>query len=235
MTDPPSLRILDHSDYNNFTILCTASAHAQDTPLDLEEVVWQSRVGDSGPFLSVPTSSYTTTNVNGGYESILRRRETDTSATIHFRCTAAVSGVEGRSSTSVTVSGEVTHCSGGGSVCYPSLLSLCAGPTLPGGVDAIRSGDLREDKATIRWTVLFLTYTPETYVVVYGTDRTNLNRSSPPVSSGASITARDINLLVTLTGLEAVTTYHYRLVANNTVGSNYSDVIMNFTTTARSE
>ena len=102
-------------------------------------------------------------------------------------------------------------------------------------MNAIRSGDLKEDEATIRWTVLFLTYTPETYVVKYGTDRTNLNETSLPVSSGLSITARDINLLVTLTGLEAVTTYHYRLVATNSFGSNSSDVIMNFTTTARGE
>ena len=116
-----------------------------------------------------------------------------------------------------------------------TLSSLSAGPALPGGVNAIRSGDLKEDEATIRWTVLFLTYTPETYVVKYGTDRTNLNESSSPVSSGPSITARDINLLVILTGLEAVTTYHYRLVATNSFGSNFSDVIMNFTTTARGE
>ena len=120
-------------------------------------------------------------------------------------------------------------------VCVALLLpSLYAGPTLPGGVHAIRTGDLREDQAIIRWTVYFLTYTPETYVVVYGTDRTNLNKSSSPVSSGASITATDISLFVTLTRLEAGTTYHYRLVATNSVGSIYSNV-MNFTTTARGE
>lgn len=123
LTDPPSLRILDHPDYNTFSISCTASAHAQDTPLDLEEVVWERRAGDNGSFLPVPTSSYTTTNMNSVYTSVLRERETNTSATIHFRCTATISGVEGRSSTSVTVSGEDTHSSGRASaphyVCYP--------------------------------------------------------------------------------------------------------------------
>lgn len=235
MTDPPSLRILDHPDYNTFSISCTASAHAQDTPLDLEEVVWERRAGDSGSFLPVPTSSYTTTNINSVYTSVLRERETNTSATIHFRCTATISGVESRSSTSVIVSGEDTHSSGGATICVTlPFPSLYAGPTLPGGVYAIRSGDIGEDEVTIRWTVLFLTYTPETYVVVYGTDRTNLNKSTSPVSSGTSITASDISLSVTLTRLEAVTTYHYQLVATNSVGSHYSNV-MNFTTTGRGE
>ena len=105
-TNPPSLRILDHQDYDNFSITCTASASAQNTLLDLEEVGWERRAGDSGSFLPVPTSSYTTTNINSVYMSVLRGSETDTSATIYFRCTATISGVEGSSSTSVTVSGK---------------------------------------------------------------------------------------------------------------------------------
>ena len=100
-----TVRILDHRDFNQFNITCTASATAADTPLAVQEIVWERRVGDQ-PFQAVPSSDYTVTNTDSEYVSELMGAETDTSATIQFQCRATLPSVEGSSVTSVTVSGE---------------------------------------------------------------------------------------------------------------------------------
>ena len=72
------------------------------------------------------------------------------------------------------------------------------------------------NSATIRWTVPSIAYTPETYVVRYGT--TNVNRVSNEMSSGSDISVTDLTLSVQLTGLEQLTEYMYEVQSSSSMG-----------------
>ena len=99
---------------------------------------------------------------------------------------------------------------------------LSVGPTspaIPGFVEAI---SIDETRATIQWTVSSIAYTPETYVVEYGTSQDSLGLTSGSQHSGPDITVTDVTYSVQLSNLEPATTYHYRVVATNTAGTNTS-------------
>lgn len=72
--------------------------------------------------------------------------------------------------------------------------------------------------ASIMWTVPSVTYTPETYAVVYGTDQMSLNQKSV-IIHGVSDTT---HYIIELTQLEHNTSYYYKIQSNNTVGSTES-------------
>ena len=79
--------------------------------------------------------------------------------------------------------------------------------------------------ATIQWTVTSLSYGPETYVVQYGRDMNNLDKTSSMETSGGDITRTNFNLSVGLTGLQLLTTYYYRVIAmNDASGVTQSDI-----------
>ncbi len=113
------------------------------------------------------------------------------------------------------------------------LSSSLTGPAAPFFTDLTATSDFY-NTATIQWTVPVIAYTPETYVVYYGTDMSTLDRMSDTVSSGSDFVATNIQLFVELTGLTFSTEYYYQLVANNTFAPTYSEV-MNFTTPQRSK
>ncbi len=113
------------------------------------------------------------------------------------------------------------------------LSSSLTGPAAPFFTDLTATSDFY-DTATIQWTIPLIAYTPETYVVYYGTDMSTLDRKSDTVSSGNDFAATNIRLFVELVGLTFSTEYYYQLVANNTFASNSSEV-MNFTTPQRSK
>ena len=80
------------------------------------------------------------------------------------------------------------------------------------------------DSATIQWTVPQIAFTPETYVVHYGTIMGSLNLMSDPVESGDDFVAVNQVYSVSITGLEAVTEYYYMVVSTSTGGTTDSDV-----------
>ena len=109
---------------------------------------------------------------------------------------------------------------------HPS--SSPAGPAAPSFTD-LTATSVQFDRATIQWTVAVIAYTPETYVVNYGTDMSKLDSISATVFSGSDFQARGRQFRVVLFDLTPNSVTYYQLVASNTFTSTYSDV-MNFTT-----
>ena len=76
------------------------------------------------------------------------------------------------------------------------------------------------NSATIRWTVPFLSYDPEIYVVQYGLAMDCLTMTSSMVMGDVT----PLNYMdefqgsVTLTGLSQLTPYYYRIMATNNGG-----------------
>ena len=92
---------------------------------------------------------------------------------------------------------------------------LAVAPNLPVGLSA---SDISHNSATISWTVTSLSYGPETYVVQYGTDMNTLDQTSSMETSGSDITLTNFTLSISLTGLQMMTTYYYRVIAMNDGG-----------------
>ncbi len=74
-----------------------------------------------------------------------------------------------------------------------------------------------------------IAYTPETYVVNYGTNMSTLDSMGVTVPSGSDFEATDMTFSVNMTGLKFNIVYYYQLMATNTFTSTSSDV-MSFTT-----
>ena len=91
----------------------------------------------------------------------------------------------------------------------------------------IGTGDM---STMIRWMVPIIAYTPETYVVNYGTSMGSLDMTSAMVMSGSDFEAVNQVFSVALTGLVDTTTYFYQVVATNRQGRTSSDV-QSFTAT----
>ena len=81
--------------------------------------------------------------------------------------------------------------------------------------------DLRYDRATIKWTIPEIAYTPETYVVEYGTSMQSLDMRSMEQRNEA-FEAENLMFSVPLTGLTRNTLYNYQVVATNSLGANLS-------------
>ena len=109
----------------------------------------------------------------------------------------------GTDSIIVTSVGKMTH-------------TVHAGPAAPLAVVDLLAIAVTHNSATIQWTVPSIVYTPETYVVRYGTN--DVNRMSDVVPSGSDISVTDLTLTVELTGLEQLTLYMYQVVSSNDVG-----------------
>jgi hypothetical protein len=86
--------------------------------------------------------------------------------------------------------------------------------------------DITHNSATIRWTVPSLSYDPEIYVVQYGLAMDSLTMTSSMVTGDVT----PLNYMdafqgsVTLTDLNRLTTYFYRVVATNGGDSTLSAV-----------
>ena len=60
-----------------------------------------------------------------------------------------------------------------------------------------------------------IAYTPESYVVNYGTDMNMLDSMSETLYSGENFIAENLMFSVKLADLQSCTVYYYQLVANN--------------------
>ena len=70
-------------------------------------------------------------------------------------------------------------------------------------------------------------------MVQYGTDMNTLNQTSTMETSGSDITMTNFNLSISLTELQMMTTYYYRVIAmNGGGGMTQSVTVGTFNTTA---
>ena len=90
---------------------------------------------------------------------------------------------------------------------------------------AVTATNVQDSSALIQWTVSSIAYTPETYVVEYGTSQDSLDMTSDPTHSGEDITVVNQMYSVLLSSLEPVTQYYYQVVANNTARSRSSNLL----------
>lgn len=99
-------------------------------------------------------------------------------------------------------------------------------PTMLMAVDVIHNS------ATIRWTVSSLSYDPEIYVVQYGLAMDNLTMTSAMVMGDVTPLnyLDDFQGSVTLTGLNRLTTYFYRVMSTNSGGSTTFSAVSTFNT-----
>ena len=97
---------------------------------------------------------------------------------------------------------------------------LTSGPRAPHYPQQVSVRQITPNSATIQWTVPSIAYTPETYVVKYGTSQDNLNLTSGSQHSGPDISIGSRSYSVQLSGLRVATLYYFSIVATNTVGPN---------------
>ena len=87
--------------------------------------------------------------------------------------------------------------------------------------------DVKSDSVIIQWTVPYISYSPETYVVQYGTSRDSLIHNS---SSTDSEEEEVMTYSVELSGLRDNTTYYVQVLATNTAQRSSRSCVHTFTT-----
>ena len=100
----------------------------------------------------------------------------------------------------------------------------------PNPPQQVHSDIVTHNTALIQWTVSSIVYTPETYVVEYGTSQDSLDMTSDPTHSGEDITIASVTYSVTLSDLRENTTYYVHIVATNTADRSTTISVERFTT-----
>ena len=95
---------------------------------------------------------------------------------------------------------------------------------------AVTATNVQDSSALIQWTVSSIAYTPETYVVEYGTSQDSLDMTSDPTHSGEDIAIANVTYSVTLSDLRENTTYYVHIVATNTADRSNTSSVERFTT-----
>lgn len=85
-----------------------------------------------------------------------------------------------------------------------------------------------EETATISWRIPYIT-SPEMYTVQYGANSDDLSTSTNDISSGNNVSITNQEYSVALEGLLYVTTYYFKVVVTNDVGTVETEVL-SFTT-----
>ena len=83
----------------------------------------------------------------------------------------------------------------------------------------------KTDSALVQWTVSYISYSPETYVVQYGTSRDSLVHNSSLTYSKDGVTTYSVGF----SGLRANTTYYVQVLATNTAQRSSRSSIESFT------
>ena len=86
--------------------------------------------------------------------------------------------------------------------------------------------DVKSDSVIIQWTVPYISYSPETYVVQYGTSRDSLIHNSSSTDSEEEV----MTYSVELSGLRGNTTYYVQVLATNTAHRSNRSTVHTFTT-----
>ena len=103
------------------------------------------------------------------------------------------------------------------SSCQPSYSPGCREPNVPEDVKVLET---YSDSVVIQWRVSFITYTPEIYVVKYGTNIESLPFFGEYLSSGSDIGAVNEIYSVQLKGLSPGTKYCFVVAVNNSYHSS---------------
>ena len=85
--------------------------------------------------------------------------------------------------------------------------------------------DVKSDSVIIQWTVPYISYSPETYVVQYGTSRDSLIHNSSSTDSEEEV----MTYSVELSGLRDNTTYYVQVLATNTAQRSNRSTVYIFT------
>ena len=81
----------------------------------------------------------------------------------------------------------------------------------------------------IEWLVPRVAYTPESYVVMYGTSGDTLDQTSETVQGSSNITSTNEHYSIVLRDLDHDTTFYFEIVATNSFDSIDTDTMI-FTT-----
>ena len=235
---PNTTRLPAESPYNTFIIFCNASVpEGVVAPKTLE---WRRRVMmqtnewqeiiDNGDTIQIETSGLNQSMTT----SQLTVSET-TPGDYQYQCWISITDLGNHyQDVNVSVIGKYVF-DRRASTCIVRLCTytLYSGPTAP-VFTGLTASNTQHIRPTIQWTVPVIAYTPENYVVIYGTDMNTLDSLSETLYSGDNFTADNLTFSVELTGLRFTTEYHYQLVATNSFNSTSSDVL-SFTTPDQSK
>ena len=85
--------------------------------------------------------------------------------------------------------------------------------------------DVKTDSVLVQWTVPYISYSTETYVVQYGTSRDSLVHNSSLKYSKDGVTSYSVEL----SGLRANTTYYVQVLSTNTAKRSNRSSVESFT------
>ena len=91
--------------------------------------------------------------------------------------------------------------------------------------------EVESESVVIQWTVAHISYSPETYIVQYGTSRETLVHNSSRRASEVGTTTYS----VPLSGLRDNTTYYVQVLATNTALRSSRSTVESFTTLSAME
>ena len=105
-----------------------------------------------------------------------------------------------------------------------------SGPANPVQPHNLMNISNRHDRATVRWSISYIAYTPETYTVNYGRAMDSLGMSAIATQRGDNFTipSQPFMFFAVLTELSPGVTYYYQVEARNSVGPTLS-VVQQFT------
>ena len=90
--------------------------------------------------------------------------------------------------------------------------------------------DISADSALIQWTVPYIAYSPEMYVVKYGTSQDSLTENSDSTYSVEDTTITNKTYSIKLSNLKESSTYYVQVVATNTANRTDMSNVGRFTT-----
>ena len=108
-----------------------------------------------------------------------------------------------------------------------NLYAICLDPVDPVRPEDITFMDVKLDSVIIQWTVAYISYSPETYVVQYGTSRDSLIHNSRSTDSEEG---EMMSYSVELSGLKDNTTYYVQVLATNTAQRSNRSCVLGFIT-----
>ena len=106
-------------------------------------------------------------------------------------------------------------------------MAIYTDPVDPARPEDITFMDVKSDSVIIQWTVAYISYSPETYVVQYGTSRDSLIHNSRSTDSEEG---EMISYSVELSGLRDNTTYYVQVLATNTAQRSNRSCVIGFKT-----